>query len=133
MPSRLAEGASSDPREVAAEDDAVADGAVTAEREYCAAATLLSRSAGVAVAIGYSLSSLLVPGAVYWTLEWRKDAADSAAEVSNRAQDSWWTPRLDCSSLHRPATLPASVRQANSESVSAVVVAVDPRSMMRAS
>lgn len=39
----------------------------------------------------------------------------------------------DCSSRLRPAMLPASVLQANSRSVSAVAVAVDPRSMMRAS
>lgn len=133
MPSRLAEGASSDLRGAAAEDGAAADGAVTAERGCCAAATSSLRSAGVAVAVEYSLSSRLVPRVAYRMPERRKDAADNAAEVSNRARDSWWTPRSDCSSLHRPAMLPASVRQANSELVSAAAVAVDPRSMMRAS
>lgn len=43
VPSRFAEGASSGPHEVAAENDAVADGAATAERGYCVAVTLLSR------------------------------------------------------------------------------------------
>lgn len=74
-----------------------------------------------------------MPRVVYRMPEWRKDAADNAAEVSNRARDSWWTPRSDCNSLHRPAMLPALVRQVNSVSVSVVVVVVDPRSMMRAS
>lgn len=64
---------------------------------------------------------------------WRKDAEDSAAGASSRARDSWWTPHSDCNTRHRPAMLPASVPQANSRSVSAAAVAVDPRSMMRAS
>lgn len=42
VPSRFAEGASSGPHEVA-ENDAVVDGAATAERGYCVAVTLLSR------------------------------------------------------------------------------------------
>lgn len=43
VPSRFAEGASTDPHEVAAEDDAVADDAAIAERGYCVAVTSLSR------------------------------------------------------------------------------------------
>lgn len=43
VPSCLVAGASSDPHEVAAEDDAIADDVATAERGYCVAATSLSR------------------------------------------------------------------------------------------
>lgn len=133
MPRRPAEGASSGPRGAAAADDAVADGAAIAGRAYRVAVTSRSRSAVAAVAIEYSLSSRSAPCVAYPTPGWRKDAADSAAAASSRARDSWWTPRSDCSSLHRPAMLPASVLQASSASVSAAAVAVDPRSMMQAS
>lgn len=131
---RPAKGVSSDPRATVAEDDAVAgDDAASAEHAYRAAATSWSRSIAVAVAIEYSLSSRLALYAAYPTPESRKDAEDNAVAVSNRARDSWWTPHSDCNIRHRPAMLPASVLQVNSASVSAAAVAVDPRSMMRAS
>lgn len=131
---RPATGASSGPRATAVEDDAVAeDGAASAERASRAAATSRSRSIAVAVAIEYSLSSRSVLYAAYPTPASHRDAGDNAVAVSNRARDSWWTPHSGCSSRHRPAMLPASVLQANSASVSAAAVAVDPRSMMRAS
>lgn len=129
---RLAEEASLDPREVVAEDDAVADGA-TVERAYRVAVTLWSHLAEVVVAVEYSLSSLSVLHAAYSMPAWHKDAEDNVVEASSKARDSWWTLHSDCNIRHRPAMLPASVLQANSRSVSAVAVAVDPRSMMRAS
>lgn len=125
---------SSGPRVTVAEDDAVAvDGAASAVRAY-RAATSWSRSIAVAVAIECNLSSRSVLYAAYHpTPAWHKDAGDNAVAVSSRARDSWWTPHSDCNIRHRPAMLPASVLQANSASVSAAAVAVDPRSMMRAS
>lgn len=85
----LAEEASLDPREVVAEDDAVADGVVTVERAYCVAATLWSHLAEAAVAVEYSLSSLTVLYAAYPTPARHKDAEDNAVEASSRVRDSW--------------------------------------------
>lgn len=134
MLTRPAIGVSSDPGVIVAVDDAVAeDDAAFAERAYRAAATWRSRSIAAAVAIACSLSSRWALYAAYLTPVWHKDAEDNAVAVSNRARDSWWTPHSDCNSRHRPAMLPASVLQANSASVSAAAVAVDPRSMMQAS
>lgn len=82
-----AEEASSDPHEVA-EDDAVADGVATVERAYCVVATSWSHLTEAAVAVEYSLSSLLVPHAVP-TPVWHKDAEDNAVEVSSKVRDSW--------------------------------------------
>lgn len=59
-----AEEASSDPREVVAEDDAIADGVAIVERAYHAA-TSWSRLAEAAVAVEYSLSSQWVLDAAY--------------------------------------------------------------------
>lgn len=84
-----AEEASLDPREVVAEDDAVADGVATVERAYRVAVTLRSHLAGAVVAVEYSLSFLLVLGAAYPTPARHKDAEDNAVEASSRARDSW--------------------------------------------
>lgn len=67
VPRYLAEEASLDPREVVAEDDAVADGVAIVERAYRVAVTLWSHLAGVVVAVEYSLSSLSVLYAAYPT------------------------------------------------------------------
>lgn len=83
-----AEEASSDPYEVA-EDDAVADGVATVERAYRVVATSWSHLTEAAVAVEYSLSSLLVLHAVYSTPVWHKDAEDNAVEVSSKVRDSW--------------------------------------------
>lgn len=133
VPRHPAEEASSDPREAVAEDDAVADGVAIVERAYRVAVTLRSHSAEAVVAVEYSLSFLLVLCAAYPTPAWHKDAEDNAVEASSRARDSWWTLHSGCNIRLRPAMLPASVLQANSRLVSAAAVAVDPRSMMRAS
>lgn len=131
---RPAIAVSSGPRATVAEDDAVAgDDAASAGRASRAAATSWSRSIAAAAAIGYSLSSRSALYAASPRPAWHRDAEDNAAAVSNRARDSWWTPHSDCNIRPRPATPPASVLQANSASVSAAAVAVDPRSMMRAS
>lgn len=132
VPRHPAEEASLGPREVA-EDDAVADGVVTVERAYRVAVTLWLHLAEAVVAVEYSLSSLSVLDAACSTPAWHKDVEDNAVEVSSRARDSWWMLHSDCNIRHRPATLPASVLQVNSRSVSAAAVTVDPRSMMRAS
>jgi len=95
--------------------------------------TSRSHSAEVAVVTGCSLSFQLALCVAYPMPAWRKDVEDNAAAASSMVSDSWWTPRLDCNNLHRPARLPASVLQANSALVLAAAVAVDPRSMMRAS
>lgn len=133
VPRRLAKVASLGPREAVAENGAIAGDAAIAERAYCAVVTLRSRLTEVAVVIGCSLSSPLVPYVAYPRPGWHKDAADNVAEANSKARDNWWMLHSDCNNLHRPATRPALVLQANSESVLAVAVAVDPRSMMRAS
>lgn len=84
----LAEEASSDLREVAAEDDAV-DGVATVERAYHVAATSWSHLTEVAVAVEYSLSSQWVLHAAYLTPVRHKDAGDNVVEASNRVRDSW--------------------------------------------
>lgn len=84
---RPAEEASLDPHEVA-EDDAVADGVATVERAYRVVATSWSHLTEAAVAVEYSLSSLLVPHAVP-TPVWHKDVEDNAVEVSSKVRDSW--------------------------------------------
>jgi len=83
------EEASSDPCEVVAEDDAVADGVATVERAYRVAVTSCSHLVEAAVAIEYSLSSLLVLYAACLMLVWHKDAEDNAVEVSNKVRGSW--------------------------------------------
>lgn len=67
VPKHLVEEASLDPREVVAEDDAVADGVAIVERAYHVVAMLWSHLAGVVVAVEYSLSSLSVLYAAYPT------------------------------------------------------------------
>lgn len=59
------EEASSDPREVVVENDAVADGVAIVERAYHVAATSWSHLAETAVAVEYSLSSQWVLHAAY--------------------------------------------------------------------
>lgn len=132
VPRRPEEEASSDPREAVAGDGAVADDAAIAECVYHVAATSRSRLIVAAVVVEYSLSFLLAPYVAYRMPEWHKGVADNVVGASSTARDSWWTPRSDCNSLHRPAMPPATVLQANSRSVSVAAVAVDPRSMMRA-
>lgn len=88
VPRHPAEEASLDPREVV-ENDVVADGVATVERAYHVAVTLRSHLTEAVVAVGYSLSFLLVLYAVYPTPAWHKDAEDNAAEASSRARDSW--------------------------------------------
>lgn len=88
MPRHPAKGASLDPCEAVAEDDAVADDVAIAERAYCAAVTLWSHLTEVAVVVGYSLSSLMVPCVAYPTLELHKDVVDNVAEASSRVQDN---------------------------------------------
>lgn len=133
MPRHSVEEASSGPREAVAGDDAVADGAATVERACRVAATSRSRLIVAAVAVEYSLSFRLAPYAAYRMPGWRKGAADNVVGASSTAWDSWWTPRSDCNSPHRPAMPPASVLRASSRSAAVAAVAADPRSMMRAS
>lgn len=84
-----AEEASSDPREVVAEDDAVADDVETVERVCRVAVMSWLHLAEAAVAVEYSLSSLSVLYAAYPTLVRHKDVEDNAVEASSRVQDSW--------------------------------------------
>lgn len=126
------EEALSGPREVVVEDDAV-DGVATVERASRVAVTSWLHLTEAAVAVEYSLSSLLVLYAASPRPGWHKGAEDNAVEASSKVQDSWSTLHSDCSIRHRPAMLPASVLQASWRSVLVVAVAVDPRSMMRAS
>lgn len=84
-----AEEASLDPREVVAENDAIADGVATVERVYRVAVTLRSHLAEAVVAVEYSLSFQLVLYVAYPTLARHKDAEDNAVEASSRVRDSW--------------------------------------------
>lgn len=88
VPRHLAEEASLDPGEVVAEDDAIADDVATVERAYHVA-TLWSHLTEAAVAIEYSLSSLLALYVAYPTPAWHKDAEDNVVEASSRVWDNW--------------------------------------------
>lgn len=83
------EEASSDPREVVAEDDAVADGVEIVEHACRVAVTSWSHLVEAAVAVEYSLSSLSVLHAAYPTLARHKDVEDNAVEASSKVRDSW--------------------------------------------